>query len=133
MATGECNCGAVSFEISCSVTDVYLCHCSICRKATGANGIAVVVVPNTEFRWLTGESHIKNWRKPAHDWQLNFCNCCGSPLPGPDSDTHTFIPAGLLSDSNEQLRVAHHIWVGSKAAWDEIGDAGQQHPESFAK
>jgi hypothetical protein len=27
--------------------------------------------------------------------------------------------------------VAHHVWVGSKAVWDEIGDAGKQHAEQF--
>jgi len=27
--------------------------------------------------------------------------------------------------------VAHHIWVGSKAGWDEIGDGGRRHLEAF--
>jgi hypothetical protein len=38
-----------------------------------------------------------------------------------------FVPAGLISEGGETLKVLHHIWVGSKAPWDEIGDAGQQH------
>ena len=24
-----------------------------------------------------------------------------------------------------------HVWVGSKAVWDEIGDSGKQHREGF--
>jgi len=42
-----------------------------------------------------------------------------------------FIPAGLIVQGAEHLRVAHHVWVGSKAAWDEIGDAGRQHHGPF--
>ncbi len=34
-------------------------------------------------------------------------------------------------ECGESLRVTHHIWVGSKADWDEIGDDGVQHPESI--
>ena len=32
MALGECNCGAVAFEIDTQLTDVFVCHCSICKK-----------------------------------------------------------------------------------------------------
>ena len=40
MATGECNCGAVQFEIDAQLSGVFVCHCSICRRSTGSNGIA---------------------------------------------------------------------------------------------
>ncbi len=131
MAQGECNCGAVSFEISTDLSDVFVCHCSICRRATGSNGIAVVVIDNSDFRWLRGEDQIGTWKKPDADWQVWFCRQCGSPLPGANDETRTFIPAGLLSDGDENLKVTHHIWVDSKAAWDEIGDSGHQHREAF--
>jgi len=54
MARGECNCGAVAFEIDAELKDVYVCHCSICRRFTGAAGIAVLLVDNSAFRWLRG-------------------------------------------------------------------------------
>jgi hypothetical protein len=44
-----------------------------------------------------------------------------------------FIPAGLIIQGGERLRVAHHVWVDSKADWDEIGDSGRKHPEAFEK
>ena len=67
MAHGHCNCGAVAFEIDADLRDVYVCHCSICRRYTGGNGIAVVVVPNGAFRWLKGEDCITAWKKPDAD------------------------------------------------------------------
>jgi hypothetical protein len=41
------------------------------------------------------------------------------------------VPAGLISVGGDALKVVHHVWVDSKASWDEIGDAGRQHPEAF--
>lgn len=128
---GECNCGAVAFEISGAVKDVFVCHCSICRRATGSNGIPVILVANDAFHWLRGEDVIATWRKPDADWQGSFCRQCGSPLPGKNDDAHTYVPVGLITEGGEALKVAHHIWVGSKAAWDEIGDAGRQHTHGF--
>ena len=42
MITGACNCGAVQFEIDAALSGVFVCHCSICRRSTGSNGIATV-------------------------------------------------------------------------------------------
>jgi hypothetical protein len=42
-----------------------------------------------------------------------------------------YVPAGAITQGGDALKVIHHIWVGSKAPWDEIGDAGQQHTEGF--
>ena len=131
MVKGECNCGAVTFEVTADVRDVYVCHCSICRRATGANGIAVVVVPNESFRWCAGLEHVTSWKKPEADWQTWFCAVCGSRVPGMDNPRTMFIPVGTITSGGEALRVAHHIWVDSRAPWDVIGDDGQLHPESI--
>ena len=131
MAKGECNCGAVQFEIDADLSGVYVCHCSICRRSTGSNGIAVVVVPNEQFRWVRGQEHIATWKKPNADWQTWFCSVCGARVPGENDATRMFVPAGSITQGGDALKVIHHIWVGSKAVWDEIGDAGKQHTEAF--
>jgi hypothetical protein len=132
MTQGACNCGAVAFEVNADLSGIFVCHCSICRRFTGSNGIAVVVVDNNAFRWVRGEEHVGTWNKPNADWQAWFCRTCGSALPGANDKERMFIPAGLLSAGGEGLKVIHHLWVGSKACWDEIGDSGQQHPEAFS-
>ncbi|WP_444996941.1 GFA family protein [Aliikangiella sp. IMCC44359] len=124
---GECNCGTVSFELNREVSDIYICHCSICRKATGSSGIAVSIISKNKFHWLKGKNNISSWSKPGHDWETNFCSTCGSPLPGENDSENMFIPVSLLTTGNNKLKVAHHIYVGSKAGWEEIGDSGKQH------
>jgi len=131
MVKGECNCGTVSYEASGELFGVVICHCSICRRLTGSAGIAVVLVSNDGFAWTGGEGSINTWSKPGHDWQTWFCSICSSPVPGPNDEERMFIPAGSLTEGHQTLEVTHHIWVDSKANWDLIGDAGQQHPNAF--
>ncbi|MCA3217045.1 MAG: GFA family protein [Burkholderiales bacterium] len=131
MITGHCNCGSVSFDLEGAPEGVFICHCSICRRATGANGVAVVLVPNERFRWTQGKEHIAQWAKPDSQWETWFCRNCGSRLPGQNDAERMFIPAGLLPGNGLGLRVQAHIWVDSRAEWDEIGDHGQQYPEHY--
>lgn len=133
MLSGECNCGAVAFEISADEKDVYICHCSVCRKWTGNNGVAVIIVANNCLRWLRGEDQIRVWFKPRADWQSSFCGTCGSALPVANDDEQVAIPVGLLDDAEGKLSVAAHIWVGSKAKWDNIGDDGRQYECAFGQ
>jgi hypothetical protein len=129
---GACNCGAIAFEIDSDVPGIIVCHCSICRRSTGSNGIAVVVIDKDAFRWTRGEDNVSTWRKPNADWQTWFCRTCGSPVPGENDASRRFVPAGLISEGGDGLRVTHHIWVDSKADWDEIGDSGRQHRRAFS-
>lgn len=131
MLSGKCNCEEIGFEIDADPSDIYMCHCSICRRATGSNGIAVLVVNNDDFSWTRGEEFITSWKKPNADWAMWFCRQCGSPVPGINDDYRMFVPAGLITVGAENFKVAHHIWVDSKASWDELGDCGRRHKQGF--
>lgn len=131
MIAGQCNCGSIHFEIRSQPSGVYVCHCSICRRSTGSNGIAVVLVSNDDFQWTRGQENVAMWTKPDSAWETWFCKVCGSRVPGRNDPARMFVPAGLLADGGNALKVIHHIWVGSKAEWDEIGDQGKQHVDGY--
>jgi hypothetical protein len=122
---GSCLCGGVRFGYSRAVTQVGMCHCSLCRKVSGAASNAVIVVPETDFEWMSGEELRQSFAKPS-GWHTTFCRRCGSPLPQTLRGAAAYwVPAGLLDD-DPGLRIGGHIFVGSKAPWDEIaGDAPQ--------
>ena len=75
------------------------------------------------------QSETKIWNHAAGE--MWFCRTCGSPVPGKNDEARMFVPAGLIVDGGESLKVIHHVWVNSKAPWDEIGDSGKQHREAF--
>jgi hypothetical protein len=108
VVSGHCNCGSVGFEFDGDPAGVFVCHCSICRRSTGANGIAVVLVPKGAFRWTRGEDQAVKWSKPNSHWDTWFCKTCGSRLPGENDAERIFIPAGLLPGSGLGLQVAEN-------------------------
>ncbi|GLR69596.1 GFA family protein [Agaribacter marinus] len=130
-AEGSCNCASVTFSVSVALENIFICHCSICRKSTGSGGIAVTVVPTESLTMKSGHDFVQKWVKPNHDWLTNFCKRCGSPLPGKNDEKHSYIPVSLLDSGYENLEVKHHLFADSKANWEEIGDIGKKHVEGF--
>ena len=128
MTRGSCLCGGIRFEYSRAVTGVGMCHCSLCRKVSGTASNAVLVVPESDFVWLSGKELRQDYTIPGKTWSTTFCRICGSKVPRTLHGAAAYwVPAGLLDD-DPGVSVSGHIYVGSKASWDEIaGSAPQFH------
>lgn len=125
---GRCLCGRVGFEISGELPRLYQCHCSLCRRVTGSSANAAMIVDHEQFEWLRGAELVREYATET-DYKSHFCSHCGSPLPNPTRDDSAWwVPVGLLDDSGE-LELAMHLYVDSKAGWDTIPNAGEQHAE----
>jgi hypothetical protein len=130
MVRGSCLCGGIRFEYARAVTGVGLCHCSLCRKVSGSASNAVILVPEADLKWLSGEELRQTFVKPT-GWSTTFCRTCGSPVPAKyGGATAYLVPAGLVDD-DPGLRISGHIFVGSKAPWDEIGGSAPQFQEGI--
>ncbi|WP_417568153.1 GFA family protein [Marinobacter sp.] len=115
---GECLCGNVKFEIEEEIRNLYQCHCSLCRKATGAAANAATFVQDTAFRWVTGESDIRSYKKPS-GFRSDFCSICGSPVPNSlRGNRMVWIPAGLINELVAS-RVSVHLHTKSAAPWEQ--------------
>ncbi len=130
MIRGRCLCEVIEFEIAGETTKLGMCHCSKCRRVSGVASNAVFMVPRACLRWVSGEDEITKFSLPS-GWGVWRCSTCGSPTPmmHPGGGAY-FIPAGLL-DADPTMKVAAHIFVGSKAPWDEIAGNAPQHVEGF--
>ena len=115
---GECLCGNVKFEISEEIRNFYQCHCSLCRKVTGASANTATFVQGNAFRWISGESDIKSYKKPS-GYRSDFCSVCGSLVPNSLRDTSmVWVPAGLF-DEPVASKVSVHLHTESAAAWEQ--------------
>ncbi len=122
----DCLCGQVEFEIIGGVPNLYQCHCSLCRKQGGSSSNTATVIASENFRWLSGQEHIKSWFKD-NGFRSDFCSNCGSPIPNPLSNASFYwVPAGLFGEEVTSTIVAH-LFVGSKASWDSISQPGKQY------
>ena len=127
---GSCLCGAMRFRITGKTTPIGMCHCSKCRKVSGVASNANLMVGKDGLEWVSGEESLMKFHLPD-GWGIWRCGTCGSPAPmlHPEGGGY-FVPAGLL-DSDPGLRVAGHIWVDSKAPWDEIAGRAPRFREGF--
>ncbi|MFL0796893.1 MAG: GFA family protein [Cellvibrionaceae bacterium] len=119
--TGSCLCGAVEFEAKDNFIYAGYCHCTRCRKASGAAGTAVGALPKSDFRLTKGEDSLTKHNRSETTTGC-FCKDCGSRLYGekPGAD-FIHIRYGSL-DNSPSLYPQAHIFVASKADWYEIND-----------
>ena len=128
MIRGSCLCQGVTFQVDGKISDIGYCHCSKCRKVSGANSNAVLITAAKSFIWLQGEDLVKVYEM-SDGWASTFCSGCGSPLPMSGAEGKLYwVPVGALDD-DPGVPVAQHIFVDSKASWEVIGDDAPQYPE----
>jgi glutathione-dependent formaldehyde-activating enzyme len=63
-AHGGCLCGGVRYEVTAPFLRANFCHCSRCRKHTGAAASAQGRVPHEAFRLLAGDELVNVYRPP---------------------------------------------------------------------
>ncbi len=123
-------CGSIKFEIAPPSTAFKYCHCTRCRKATGTAHAANVFVPQSQFKWLAGESLIKRFDLPgAKRFAVSFCTQCGTRMPHKSAgNDNMLIPAGVL-DAAPDIQPDSSIFWGSKAGWFVETSALPKHEE----
>ena len=126
---GSCLCGRVAFEARGAPVRLNHCHCSRCRKCRGSGHATNLVLPLVGFRFSKGVHLVSTYEVPdAKHFAHSFCNVCGSSMPRADASRGiVIIPMGALDD-DPGVRPERHIFVDSKAPWDEIHDDLPQFP-----
>ncbi|MFZ1626830.1 MAG: GFA family protein [Candidatus Moraniibacteriota bacterium] len=82
---GRCHCGAVTFEVETDLAAVLECNCSHC----GVKSLILSFVPATQFRLLSGESELTEYRFNKHAIAHLFCRICGVQSFGRGEDPAT--------------------------------------------
>ncbi|WP_226638258.1 GFA family protein [Novosphingobium profundi] len=74
---GGCRCGAVRYRVEGEPAHRALCHCTDCRKSSGAPMVAWAAFPEAGFTILSGEPGRYNGEGASI---RHFCPTCGTPL-----------------------------------------------------
>jgi hypothetical protein len=117
---GECFCRAVRYEVADQFAYALNCHCSNCRRTTGAAFKPFAGIARDKFRLVKGDDDLLIYgNESAHD---AHCRRCGSLLYSVVRDgAFVHVAMGTLADA-PSIRPAAHIFVGSKAPWLTITD-----------
>jgi len=72
--TGSCHCGKVKFEATLDLSEpAVTCNCSMCGRA----GTILRFVPASEFKLLSGEEVLTEYRFNTKVINHLFCSVCG--------------------------------------------------------
>lgn len=70
---GGCHCGKVAYEVDLALEKGMACNCSICSK----RGSVLAFAPEEQFRLLSGEGDLQDYRFNTHKIAHLFCKTCG--------------------------------------------------------
>jgi len=132
MLTGSCLCGSIRYQVAMDdkVDTVVFCHCTRCRKWSGAAFNVAITIKANEFTLLTGQDKIKAFT--INGVNRYFCRECGSNLFTVRDNNKTFyrLRIGTL-DTPIYPKQKIHIYTDSKANWDTICDGGIEFSENI--
>ncbi len=118
---GGCFCGAVRYRFA-GIFDAGYCHCSICRRTTGAPAIAWVNTPREKFAWTRGTP--RTMRSSAR-FERPFCDACATIMAtraiDPDEWAYVSVHHGTIDDA-ATIRPAIHICCADRLPWFDVVD-----------
>jgi hypothetical protein len=125
LLTGGCLCGAVRYEAAGTPFHRTHCHCSVCRRSTGAPFVAWFSVPKAAWRIVQGAP--LRFRSSPHATR-SFCGQCGTQLTFEDDTAGEEIDITTCSlDDPERLPPEDHTHAGSKLSWIALADGLPVH------
>lgn len=117
---GGCLCGAIRFTSRAEALDAGYCHCTLCRRSTGAPVLAWVSYPADTFEYVSGAPAIYASSDHGH---REFCNVCGTQIAYRDSQDTSKVEVNVGSlDDCEWVVPRCHIWHRSRIGWFDTND-----------
>ncbi|HYC04682.1 MAG TPA: GFA family protein [Azospirillaceae bacterium] len=126
---GGCLCGAVRYRIEggLKAAGATYCHCSLCRKASGAPVMAWATFP-TAALWVTQGTPASYQATPTALRQ--FCRDCGTQLFFSYTVGEPELDVSIASlDTPEAVRPSYHIWAAETLPWLDITDELPRYPD----
>lgn len=126
---GGCLCGAVRYRISGAVapTGVAYCHCTLCRRSSGAPVMPWATFPAAAI-WLT------NGQPASYASSRNalrqFCPACGTQLFFTYTVGEPEFDVAICTLDDPSLMVPrYHIWAAERLPWFEVADKLPRHAD----
>lgn len=125
---GGCLCGAVRYRAVAAPLRAVICHCSMCRKHSGAPVLAFVHFAIDSFTWVKGQP--TPYRSSTYA-ERGFCSICGSTLTMHEDVLGDRVQVTLGSlDEPQRVRPDDHVWTQDQLPWFEIKDRLRRFPRN---
>ena len=120
-ATGGCQCGNVTYQVTEQPIATFCCHCLDCQKLSTSSFSVSMVLRRSSFDLLTGD--LTMWDRPAASGNITrcwFCPGCGNRIyhENPDVPDIVRLKPGTLDDTSV-LEPIGHVWTCREQPWQE--------------
>ena len=123
IATGQCLCGKVAFEIDVPARWAWHDHSPASRRAHGAAYATYVGSWRKRFRITKGKTSLTRYEDKATKTVRSFCASCGTPIAyeRPRSPHMVNIPRALFSGRTGRQPL-YHIAIEELQEWAYTGE-----------
>ena len=126
--TGGCLCGCVRYQAVALPFASDYCHCSKCRKSTGAPVSAWMDFKTEQVEWENKDTLVE-FDSSLHI-RRGFCNRCGSTLTFRSTDHPQYITLAITSlDIPALVRPTYHIYTDNQLPWFDVNDECKRYPQ----
>ena len=115
LVEGGCFCGKIRYEITGEVKRVVNCHCSMCRRTSGAPYVSWLVVDKQNFQYVTEQpKHLNS----SAEGDRYFCAECGTPIACVTTHNKKYVDITLGSlDQPEHFEPDGDFYEDTKLKW----------------
>jgi hypothetical protein len=123
LASGQCLCGKVAFEIDTPARWAFHDHGAASRHAHGAAYATYVGSWRKRFRITRGKTLVRQYEDKAANTTRSFCSNCGTPLfyEGARSPHMVNIPRALFSGRTGRQPL-YHLAIEELQEWAYTGE-----------
>lgn len=132
---GGCACRAVRYRLLSAPLIVHACHCTECRRLTGAAFAVNALIESDRLEVLAGEARpvpvLGASGKPQSIFRCRACQIAlWSHYPGGGTKL-AFVRVGTL-DEPERLPPDIHIYTSTRLPWLQLPEGARAVPEYYS-
>jgi len=123
---GGCFCNAIRYRASGKPTYVNHCHCTDCRRTSGAAFVTWATFPADKLAFIKGEpAELQSSARAVR----TFCGRCGTPLTWRAHATPGEIDVTVATmDHPNNFQPQEHTWTQSQVSWLHVEDGLPRYP-----
>lgn len=121
MTQGGCFCESLRYEIDPGDSSVVNCHCSMCRRTSGAPFVTWILLSDEQFELTQGRPAVLKSSDHGTRW---FCASCGTPIAFLTTQRPGKIDITVCSlDDPDSCPPSEDVYTESRLVWAHGIDA----------